>query len=76
LELYKNSIEINKNYYYFTILKKKNKIGNPGRLPLLLASFGPTGRVLVRPTRMHPPAFARPSKAEPPQLARVLSLSR
>jgi hypothetical protein len=48
LELYKNSIEINKNYYYLLFLKKeKQNLTNAGPLPL----FSPGSAQLAQPRK-------------------------
>jgi hypothetical protein len=69
LEFYKNSAEINKNQYYFSFLKKKNKTGNSGRFPFSFRSLGPARRVAQ-------PCAAALALAHPrPTRARSLSLS-
>jgi hypothetical protein len=81
LELYQNSIEINKNYYYFTFLKKKNKNGSSGRL-LLLPPFarpsrtrGPVVHGRARPCSQPIRARSWPSNTRPSQPAPTLALS-
>jgi hypothetical protein len=54
LELYKNSIEINKNYYYLLFLKKeKQNLSNAGLLPLFSPGSAQPAHPRARPTCAH-----------------------